>query len=483
MTTISDVIVVGAGPTGLLLAGDLAAAGVRTTVLERRDHESNLTRAFAVHARTMEELDARGLADELATTGAHLDDMRLFRNVDVSLKDLPSRYPYLLVTPQYNTERLLERRAREHGVEFLTGAEVTGLTQDDDGVDVHLADGASRRASYVVGADGVRSAVRTALGIDFPGRAVLRSIVLADVKLERPFEEMLTANGVGDCFAFVAPFGDGWYRVFAWDRTKQVSDDAPVEFSEVVDVVRRALGDDHGMHDPGWLSRFHSDERQAPSYRSGRVFLAGDAAHCHSPAGGQGMNTGLQDAANLSWKLAAAVHGWAPDWLLDSYQDERHPVGTAVLRGSGAIIRLAMIRSAAGRAIRGAIGNRLMHIPAIQRRATGMLSGVGFAYPAPRGAHPSAGKRIGDVPLAGGGRLYEALRSGRFVLLTDERYDAGDHADRLDVVTPAEPMPLTLVRPDGYVAWAADETDPVRRAAALRIALSDWLGAKQPSRR
>src|SRR5262245_2340595 len=169
----TDVIVVGAGPTGLLLAGDLAAAGVRVTLLERRrEDETNMTRAFGVHARTLEQLDARGLADELVTTGAHLDEFRLFQNVKVDLSRLPSRYPYLLITPQYNTERLLEERARKYGAEFVTGATVTGLTHDGDGVDIQLADGSVRRASYVVGADGVRSAVRQALGLPYPGRSV-----------------------------------------------------------------------------------------------------------------------------------------------------------------------------------------------------------------------------------------------------------------------------------------------------------------------
>jgi 2-polyprenyl-6-methoxyphenol hydroxylase-like FAD-dependent oxidoreductase len=478
-TTTTDVIVVGAGPTGLLLAGDLAAAGVSVTILERRgDEESNITRAFGVHARTLEELDARGLADELAQTGPHLDQMRLFDRVEIGLRDLPSRYPYLLITPQYTTEGLLENRARKHGVRIVTGATVTGLTQDAGGVDVYLQDGSPLRASYVVGTDGVRSAVRRALDLPYPGRSVLKSIMLADVKLSKPIAGTLTVNGVGDCFAFIAPFGDGWYRVFAWDRTKQVADDAPLAFEEVVDVVRRALGDDHGMHDPRWLTRFHSDERQVPQYRVGRVFLAGDAAHCHSPAGGQGMNTGLQDAANLSWKLTAAVQGWAPSWLLDSYHDERHPVGAEVLRSSGAIIRLAMIQSTVGRAARSIIGSRLLRIRRIQDKIIGSLTGIGFAYHAPRGSHPSAGKRIGDLLLADGNRLYEVLRERRFVLLSSAPYHASGIADRLVVADPVEHMPLTLVRPDGYVAWATVENDPVVREAALRSAVSTWLGVR-----
>jgi 2-polyprenyl-6-methoxyphenol hydroxylase-like FAD-dependent oxidoreductase len=472
----TEVIVVGAGPTGLLLAGDLAAAGVRVTILERRrDDETNMTRAFGVHARTLEQLDARGLADDLVTTGAHLDRLRLFEHVEVDLRRLPSRYPYLLITPQYNTERVLEERARKHGAEFVTGVTMTGLRQDAGGVDVQLADGSVRRASYVVGADGVRSAVRHALGLPYPGRSVLKSIMLADVKLARPMSDTLTVNGVGDCFAFIAPFGDGWYRVFAWDRTKQVADDAPLTFEEIVDVARRALGDDYGMHDPRWLTRFHSDERQVPRYRVGRVFLAGDAAHCHSPAGGQGMNTGLQDAANLGWKLAAEIHGWAPPWLLDSYNDERHPVGAEVLRSSGAIIRLAMIRSAVGRAARAAIGGRLLRIHRIADKVLGSLTGIGFEYDAPRGSHPSVGRRIADLALADGNRLYEALRAGKFVLLSSAPYDESSHADRLVVAEPVEQVPLTLVRPDGYVAWATDDTDLADQQTTLDAALTHWL--------
>ena len=466
MTT--DVIVVGAGPTGLLLAGDLAAAGVRTTLLERRrDDETNLTRAFGVHARTLELLDARGLADELVGTGFTVDRLRLFTDVELDLGRLPSRFPYLLITPQYNTERLLEKRARDAGVDIVTGAAVTGLRQDADGVEVELADGSSRRAAYVVGTDGVGSAVRKALGQPYPGRSVLRSIMLADVRLDRPMAGTLTVNGVGDCFAFIAPFGDGWYRVFAWDRTKQVPDDAPLEFGEVVDVVRRALGDDFGIHDPRWLTRFHSDERQVPKYRVGRVFLAGDAAHCHSPAGGQGMNTGLQDAANLGWKLAAAVQGRAPGGLLDSYHEERHPVGAEVVRTSGAIIRMAMLRSPVLRSLRSLVGGRLLRTRRVADRALGSLTGLGFAYAAPSGAHPSVGRRASDVMLADGNRLYEKLREGRFVLLTGAPYAV---PDGVVVADPVEPMPLTLVRPDGYVAWATD--DPV---TDLDAALATWI--------
>ncbi|MEV5413203.1 FAD-dependent monooxygenase [Thermopolyspora sp. NPDC052614] len=467
-----EVIVVGAGPTGLLLAGDLATAGVSVTVLERRDdHISNLSRAFGVHARTLELLDARGLADRLVATGTALGELRLFDRATVHLGRLPSRFPYLLITPQYNVETPLLERALKAGAEIVHNAKVTGLLQDATGVTVST-EGGSYRAAYVVGADGFHSSVRHALGLPFPGRSVLKSIMLADVKLAEPPAQTLTVNGVGDAFAFIAPFGDGYHRVFAWDRRRAVPDDEPLALAEVAEVTRRALGTDFGMDEPRWLSRFHSDERQVPAYRTGRVFLAGDAAHVHSPAGAQGMNTGLQDAANLSWKLAAVLRG-APDRLLDTYHAERHPVGRTVLRSSGAIIRAAMIKSRAGRALRNLAVRLALSVPAIAAKATGQLTGVGYAYPAPRGAHRLVGTRARDTRLGDGVRLYEALRDGRFVLIGDA--DVSGWEDRVRVAPPASPGGLlVLVRPDGYVAWAGAD------AALLRGVLPALAGSPTP---
>nr|WP_255129511.1 FAD-dependent monooxygenase [Streptomyces sudanensis] len=465
-TADTDVVVVGAGPTGLLLAGDLAESGVRTTLVERRPRAvTNLTRAFAVHARTLEVFDARGLADELTATGTAVTRQRLFGGAALRLSRLRTRFPYLLITPQYEVERLLEHRARAAGVEFRHETALRALRQDAEGVTAELAPagggGTRLRARYLVGADGVRSTVRERLGLPFPGRAVIRSLVLADVRLSERPREVPMVDGTGDAFAFLAPFGDGWYRVIGWDRQRQLPDDAPVELDEVRDITRRALGSDFGMHDARWLSRFHSDERQVPAYRVGRVLLAGDAAHVHSPAGGQGMNTGLQDAANLSWKLAAVLRGDAddPEALLDSYQAERHPVGAAVLRGSGAIIRLAMVRTPLGRAARNVVA-RVVSTGPVSDRMAGRLSGIDISYAAPRGAHRLTGRRAPDLSLTDG-RLYELLRKGAFVLVAPH----GTEPSAPEIATaPGRVVRATwtnrnrrtalLIRPDGHIAWA-----------------------------
>ncbi|MCB5911384.1 FAD-dependent monooxygenase [Streptomyces pinistramenti] len=480
----TDVLVIGAGPTGLLLAGDLAEAGLGVTLLERRaESTSNLSRALVVHARTLEQFDARGLADELIAGGHPLTRMQLFGSVTLHPSRLRSRFPFVLVTPQFEVERLLARRAREAGAVLRYGSELLGFDQDAEGVTVRVqgAEGTrSERAAYLVGADGVRSTVRQTLGLPFPGRSIIRSLVLADVRLEQPPAAPFTMNSTADATALIGAFGDGWYRVAGWNRHRQAADTVPVDLDEVRELTRLALGTDYGMHDARWISRFHSDERQVPDYRVGRVFLAGDAAHVHSPAGGQGMNTGLQDAANLSWKLAAVLQGRSPDTLLDSYQAERHPVGRMVLRNSGGLLRLAVLHTPARRALRTAGAQLISHFPPLSRRALRTVSGIGIAYPAGRGAHRLTGRRAPDIRFADTTRLYELLRHGRFVLITPaaetEPQRPNDRVIRASWA--GGRRTAVLVRPDGYIAWADDTRDPRARAKALRHALDHWTGSR-----
>jgi 2-polyprenyl-6-methoxyphenol hydroxylase-like FAD-dependent oxidoreductase len=471
----ANVIVVGAGPSGLLLAGDLASAGIQTTLIERHVHGSDLTRAFAVHARTLEMLDARGLAEPLIERGRRVTELRVFGNAAIPISDLPSRFPFVLITPQYQVESLLEERAARAGAEILRGMEAIGLHQDADGVEVEVRDGEPRRAAYLVGADGHRSTIRGVLGLPFPGRTVIKSVMLADVRLATDPPQTLATNSRGHLFAFIVPFGDGYHRVIAWDASKQVPETDPVDLEELRRIVRSVLGTDYGMHDPRWTSRFHSDERQVPSYRVGRVFLTGDAAHEHSPAGGQGMNTGLQDSANLSWKLAQALSG-GPD-LLDSYHTERYPVGAAVIRSTGIMLRVAQTQTRLGflHGVRDVVAAGAFRVPSVTRRLRRALAGLSVSYPAPPGANRLVGRRMPDIALLDPvPRLYEALRSSQFLLVSGEGAPK-EWNKRVESVRPLRPdVPMILVRPDGYIAWASPD------GTGLREALTAWCGPSQP---
>jgi 2-polyprenyl-6-methoxyphenol hydroxylase-like FAD-dependent oxidoreductase len=484
----TDVLIVGAGPTGLMLAGDLAAAGVRVKVLERRVEESNLTRAFAVHARMLELLDMRGLADTLVSQGLQVPEVRVhFRRGEAvfDLRHPDSRFPYVLVVRQARTEALLEQRARDLGVEFVPGAEVAGLCQDEQGVTLTVADGRSERAAYAVGCDGAHSAVRRLLGVRFSGRTYGTRIVLADARFERDLPLAVNPFVGRDGVLLLPPYGDGWYRATIWDRTRErVPLEHPVDIDEVRDSVRRITGDDLGLAEMGWSTRFLSERRQADRYRVGRVLLAGDAAHVHSPLGAMGMSTGVQDAANLSWKLAAAVHGWAPPWLLDTYHTERHRAGRTSLRFTDLLMRLA-VAPAPVRPLRSFLAPKVMNWRPVSERVRRTVSGLGVAYPVPAGVArtPSAGTRVPDLALAVGGRkvrLYELARGGRFLLI-----DTGGGAvaaaapwqDRAELV-PARGTLLgtataLLVRPDGYLAWSADHPGD----AEVRAALTEWCAA------
>ncbi|ROO63146.1 2-polyprenyl-6-methoxyphenol hydroxylase-like FAD-dependent oxidoreductase [Micromonospora sp. Llam0] len=470
----TSIIVVGAGPTGLLLAGDLAEAGLDVTILERRPRGlSNLSRAFGVHARTMEMLDMRDLAERLLSKDSYkMDRIAAFGNAALDLSGLPTAYPYLLLCSQTNVERVLLERLEELGVELRHDTKVTGLDQDAEGVSVTAAGPSGEivqlRADYVVGCDGVHSTVRGLLGVPFPGGPVLKSIMLADVELADPPAKP-TVHTNRDGFAFIAPFGDGYWRITAWNRHDQVDDRAPLSLDQIAAATRQALGTAYEMHSPRWISRFHSDERQVPDYRIGHVFLAGDAAHCHTPAGGQGMNTGLQDAANLSWRLASVARGADPG-LLDGYHAERHPVGTDVVRSSGRMARIATVRSRLAVALRGVVAPLVLGSGAIARRATLQISGLGIDYGRRPGEPAIVGRRVPDRVLGDGTRLYERLRGGRFVLLGGPELPAW--SDKVVFLPHPEARPeAVLVRPDGHAAWAG-QPKPDTLVSVLRA----WRG-------
>ncbi|MEO3796962.1 FAD-dependent monooxygenase [Nonomuraea sp. B10E15] len=480
----TDVLVVGAGPTGLLLAGDLAEAGLSVTVVEARPHKlSNLSRALVVHARVLEQFDARGIADEVVKLGHPIDRLALFERGELNPSRLPSRYPFVLFLPQYEVERVLERRAREAGVTFVHNTKVVGVDQDANGVTARAVagkdanpDGPSTmyHASYLVGTDGVHSTIRSAVGLPFPGKSILSSLILADLKLGRGPDRPFTVNAVPDGFALLTEMGDDAYRLTGWNRHHQLPDDAPLDVEEIKELLRLNFGTDYDITDVRWKSRFHSDERQAPAYRVGRVFLAGDAAHVHSPAGAMGMNTGLQDAANLSWKLVAVLRDGADDHLLDTYQTERHAVGKIVLRMSGLLVRAALLHGTTARLLRATAGTVLSNVRPLADRAAAMISGIGISYQAPRGAHALTGKRAPDVQLAEG-RLNYLQRGGNFVLITPPGRNADVPLPRHVVQDHwnGERRTTALVRPDGYFCWATEEPDD---ANALRAALTTWVG-------
>ncbi|GFG52755.1 FAD-dependent oxidoreductase [Mycolicibacterium agri] len=469
----SDVVVVGAGPTGLMLAGELALGGVAVRLLEERSDLPNITRAFAVHARTLELLDARGLADDLLARGTAVYQITPPGGAMVDLRRLPGRFGMVQIVPQSGTEQVLEARVDAHGVPVVRGATVVGLTQDGDGVTVDCADGTAVRAKYVVGCDGAHSTVRRLAGIDFVGKQYETHILLADVRLTRAPQDTLTGVPNARGVVLMIPFGDGWFRAIAWDRLcEQAPLREPVTFDEIRDSFRRIARDDYGMTEMRWSSRFLSERKQAEHYRAGRVFLAGDAAHVHSPLGGQGMNTGIGDAMNLGWKLSAAVAGTAPDWLLDSYEAERHPVGAAVLRMTDAFNQVVLGRSRAQRLVRAAVLGAITRLPVTRRAVAGRLSQIDIAYPRPSGHdHRMVGRRMPDVDC-GGTRLYELLRGGRFVLATRGDTDVAPPGV-VSAVHADERLPAAvLVRPDSYVAWAHDRP----AAPDVAAAVARWTG-------
>jgi 2-polyprenyl-6-methoxyphenol hydroxylase-like FAD-dependent oxidoreductase len=496
------VIVVGAGPTGLMLAAELALAGVDCLVLERRDRLRTHSRAICLHARSMEMLDLRGQAADFAAAGLPVPSFPLgLKGAVIGFGRLDGDFPYLLDIPQHEIERLLAGRASELGAAIRWSSPVTGIEQDDRQVRVTAADGTVHQAAYLVGCDGTRSFVREAVGLPFPGAPNPGSVILADLFLDG----LPMTDSYGDLseggMLLVFPFRDGSCRLVLYDFARAgVPAAEPVSLAEVRDGLARITGQDFGARDMYWSARYRSESRQVPAYRRGRIFLAGDAAHTHSPAGAQGMNTGLQDAVNLGWKLGAALAGWAPGWLLDTYHSERHPVGAAVLTLTGRQFRLNTARSRPRRALRWAAHRVIVPLPPVQTWLARGYSGIAIRYPpadqrgqpaAPAGPHRLAGRRLppGQLTYPDGSRhrVYDLFCDGRFVLLHRAGVAAGQSGPVTEAVLPgpvrsvgytacerAQLPAAALVRPDGYLAWASDDPDPAALARATRAAVARW---------
>jgi 3-(3-hydroxy-phenyl)propionate hydroxylase len=482
------VVIAGGGPTGMMLAAELALARVDVAIVERRPNQDlEGSRAGGLHSRTIEVLDQRGVADRFLTQGKVMQ-VAGFAMIPLDISDFPTRHPYGLALFQDRIEQILATWVGELLVPIYREREVTGFQQDETGVDVELSDGSSLRAKYLVGCDGGRSLIRKKAGIDFPGWDPSTSYLIAEGRMSGEPEWGMRRDDKG--IHGLANLGDG-------KRVRVVSSEQHVRQNEqpTLDDLREALiaayGTDYGIHDVTWLSRFTDMARQAASYRERRVLLAGDAAHVHAPSGGQGLNIGVQDAANLGWKLAQVVKGTSPESLLDTYQAERHPIGARVLR-------ITMAQTALNRgdertkALHETL-SELLSMDEPRKRYAAMMSGLDLRYDFGAG-HPLLGRRMPDLDLvteSGPRRVFTLLHDARPVLLNFEAPAAFDitpwlgrvqwidaryaGAWELPVLGAVAAPSAVLIRPDGYVAWAGDGTD-----RGLREALTTWFGPPDP---
>jgi len=478
------VVIVGGGPTGLMLAGELALAGVDVAIVERRASQDLAgSRAGGLHSRTIEVLDQRGIADRFLSQG-QVAQVAGFSLIPLDISDFPTRHAYGLGLWQNHIERILADWVGELAVPIYRGRDVMGFAQDDTGVDVELGGGQSLRANYLVGCDGGRSLIRKAAGIEFPGWDPTTSNLIAEVEMAGEPEWGIRRDALG--LHSLSRLGDGGpVRVMVTEQ--HVAATTEPTLRDLREALIAVYGTDYGIHSPTWISRFTDKARQAAAYRKGRVLLAGDAAHVHAPDGGQGLNTGVQDAVNLGWKLAQVVHRISPESLLDSYHAERHPVAARVLRNTMASVALRRPDDRT-MALRDTMAE-LLGMDEPRRRFAAMMSGLDIHYDL-GGGHPLLGRRMPDLDLVtdnGPLRLFTLLHDARPVLLNlvePGRLDITPWMDRVKLIVakydgmldlPAigavtAPAAL-LIRPDGHVAWVGD-----RHALGLPDALTTWFG-------